>query len=99
MKTMDNKKEYKEYAKELNLLLNRWDPIGVSSREDGVKDEYECFIPPIFTVLRSNLKKDDLINVLSNHLLVHVGLPKGNGELDDIAKKIIKWWGNRKLPD
>jgi len=49
-------KKYSIIHKELTQLLNEWDPIGIFPFEDEPKDEYDCFIPPIISILSKEIK-------------------------------------------
>lgn len=76
--------------RELNDLLNQWDPIGVLPYEEGPKDEYYCFIDPIMKVLQTSKKKEDIVEVLEFHLKNHFEYPIPSN-IESFAKDVIEW--------
>lgn len=88
--------QYKQNSKELTDILNSWDPIGVLPYKGGPKDEYECFITPILTVLQRDHNKEDLIKAVDIYLVEHFGLPERSTRVDAAAEKIITWWNTKK---
>lgn len=85
-----NKKFFYE-KKELIDLLNQWDPIGIMSLE-APKDEYDCFVNPILSILHKGKGKSELTNFLKKHLEDHMGLDSKDSKPDEFAEKIMSWW-------
>lgn len=85
----------RELKKELNQLLNTWDFIGVLPFKGGPKDEYDCLITPIFSLMRKGADSDKLTSFLSKELNDHFGIDYKSDELDQIVKKITEWWNSK----
>lgn len=91
---MDKKKIRKVIAnqkKELNQLLNEWDPIGVDPFKGGPRDDYKCFIDPILLLFSKGVKKEELVNFLNNHLSDDMGLKPKYYKTENFADTLIHW--------
>ena len=80
---------------ELIHLLNTWDFLGVLPFKGGPKDEYDCLIAPIFSLMRKGADSDKLTSFLTKELNDHFGIDSGPHELDQIVKKITQWWNSK----
>ena len=90
-------KHIKDEQKELNYLLNEWDPIGILPFEGWPDDEYECFIFPILSILHNSGNREDLKWFLKTHLTEHIWLNPPEGEyIESFIEKILVWWENKK---
>lgn len=87
--------EDQSIRKELVDLLNKWDPIGVEPSKGGPKDEYDCFVIPLLSMLEANKSKDDISGFLINHLEEHIGLNAKYHKPEKFAEKIVRWYKNR----
>ena len=47
------KREVRERVRELNALMADWDPTGVIADSHAPRDEYECLVGPLLTLLQS----------------------------------------------
>lgn len=82
--------------RELRVLLNDWDPIGVFDPDDadgesGPVDEYDCIRDPLISLL---LREDDPTEVaafLRRELADHFGLDPGL-VTTDVLDRIFTWW-------
>ena len=45
------------------VLLRDWDPIGIRGN-DGLRDEYDAYIAPIYRILVGSRSRDELIGCL-----------------------------------
>ena len=72
----------KSQKQELIRLLNTWDFIGVLPFKGGPKDEYDCLIAPIFSLMRKRADSDKLTSFLSKELKDHFGIDSRPHELD-----------------
>lgn len=91
---MYSKKLIKIEEKELNQLLNEWDPIGILPFEGWPDDEYDCFIFPILSILHKDEGREKLIYFLNEHLTEHIGLSLNKKYVDEFADRVIFWWKN-----
>lgn len=89
-----NKKELKKRIskeiKELNNILNQWNPIGGTP-----DDEYCSFLAPILKVLHSGGTQSDLDKVIKRHLSEQFGLVSKSSKLDKVTDTILNWWNKK----
>jgi len=79
--------------KELNTLLNEWDPIGIFPFEWWPEDEYTCFIYPTLSILKNDKGIDEMVWFLESHLTEHIWLNMPNREYTTaFASKVYRWW-------
>ena len=59
-----------EYAKDATLLhaiytvlLREWDPLGIG-HNPSMRDEYEDYLPKIFTLIRENCNESEIFDYL-----------------------------------
>ncbi len=73
---MDDKflKKYKSKIQE--ILIQRWDPIGIGD-DDAAQDEYDSYIEPLCQLLLSQQSKQEIFEFLWFIETTHMGL-KGN---------------------
>lgn len=81
---------------ELINLLNEWDPIGIAPELGGPRDEYDCFVEPILSLLNKGRDKQELTNFLTKHLEEHIGLQVELHKPDIFAEKVLKWWKSQE---
>lgn len=80
---------------ELNILLNKWDPIGVEPFRGGPKYEYDCFIKPLLKLLESGKTKRGLNSFLREYLQDHMSLDPDNCKVGQFSTKVYNWWINK----
>jgi hypothetical protein len=73
----------------LTLLLNEWDPIGVA---DIAPDEYECMLAPLLKKLGDGAGRSEISQFLWFELEDHFGLDPARYDVDSIANRIVAWW-------
>ncbi|WP_338556790.1 hypothetical protein [Erwinia sp. E_sp_B04_7] len=70
------------------VLLHDWDPIGVKDIAEA-DDEYDAYVQPIYEMLRSGKKAEDIYYYLHWLVTEHM-LLDGDSDLDHkIAKKLV----------
>ena len=74
MKRNLNKKEKELYKKIARILWKDWDPIGVYNEDDEWDDEYDGYVPSIFTLLTEGCDKYKISNHLTNLASENMGL-------------------------
>ena len=67
-----------------------WDPIGVSGVPQA-RDEYDGYVGPVFTLLRSGAEESDMSRHLQHVADTRMGLP-GLAELSDTAASVLIDW-------
>lgn len=85
-----------KWKKELNDLLNKWDPIGVYPFEGRPKDEYECFVEPILKLLYHGEDEKSIMAFLRKHLREHIGLEPKNVHPEKFSEDVLRWWNIKK---
>jgi hypothetical protein len=77
------------------VLLWRWDPIGVADWFPSAADEYDSYAPHLVQVLRSGGDTDAVMTYLRNVELDAMGLSGTPPEhLREVARVIEEWYGN-----
>lgn len=69
------------------ILWNDWDPIGINDTE--ISDEYQGYIPHIFSLVTQNADKIKIAEHLYRLETIDLGLSGNNKRCEEIAKKII----------
>lgn len=92
---MHSKKLIKVEEKELNQILNEWDPIGILPFEGWPDDEYDCFIFPILSIFHKNEGREKLEYFLNEHLTEHMGMSSDKNDIEQISDKILLWWNGK----
>ncbi len=81
------KKEFKENFLELRKLLNSWELIPGSS-----KDEFDSLNHQILSHLYRGVDFEKISSVLDSELTVTYGLSYDLEDSEKIATEIIEWW-------
>jgi hypothetical protein len=81
---------------ELNHLLNEWDPIGVLPLKGGPKDEYQCLIGPLLSLLNKKVDKKEIVTFLNKQLTDHMGLDPQYSKPEEFIDKLLDWWDKQK---
>ena len=84
------KREIRQRSSELNALLREWDPIGVGP--DGPRDEYECLVGPLLTLLQSGPTQDEIASYLETELVEHFGLEPNRESIVVVASRVRGWF-------
>lgn len=82
----------KSIQEKLNILFNQWDPLGVLPFKGGPKDEYECLVIPVLSLLQQHCLKTEIIHYLDKRLKEHMGLNLPSKEVKCFIEKVFKWW-------
>lgn len=84
-----NKKVQKEIYKAIDeILWNEWDPIGVNT-EVAARDEYQSYIPEIFSMLIQNKSINEIANNLLQIEKERMGIEGNIEHCKLIAEKLI----------
>lgn len=92
---MNSKKLIKTEEKELNQILNEWDPIGILPFDGWPNNEYDCFIFPILSILHKDQGREKLESFIDEHLTEHMGMNSYEEDIKQISDKILLWWNSK----
>ena len=67
-----------------------WDPIGVGPH--GPRDEYECLVGPLMTMLQSGASQPEVVAYLESELVEHFGLEPNNDDIEAVAARVRAWF-------
>jgi hypothetical protein len=90
-----SKKQLRSRWAELRDLLCEWDPIGVMGDPTWPRDEYDCLIGPVLSLLLKGGSDVDVANFLRNEITEHFGLNESYYDFEHIARRITSWFQNR----
>ncbi|WP_018417424.1 hypothetical protein [Teredinibacter turnerae] len=92
MKRSLNKNEKELYERVARILWESWDPIGVYKEEDEWDDEYDGYVPSIFSLLIDGRDEHKISNHLTRLASDNMGLSTTTGNDHDlnVAKLLIK---------
>lgn len=85
------KREIRERSSQLRTLICEWDPIGVMDDTEWPKDEYDCLIGPLLTLLQSGANDEGIADYLRRELIEHFGLTPADG-LASVAQRVRTWF-------
>jgi hypothetical protein len=85
------KQESRQRSSQLNDLLCEWDPIGVMSL-GAPRDEYDCLIGPLTTLLESGATTADIGRFLRKELVDHFGLSPDHYDFVATANRFRTWF-------
>jgi DNA-binding PadR family transcriptional regulator len=81
----------------ISRLLKHWDPIGVFAGEsDWPQDEYEGYVSPIISALRSGADEAIITRQLQQIRTDHMGLQPSPNADADAAREICHAWASLK---
>ena len=87
-----SKREIRERSAQLRALLCEWDPIGVMSYPDWPRDEYDCLLGPLLTLLDAEASKEEISRYLRKEIDEHFGLSADNYDFAAVAERFRKWF-------
>ncbi|MCA0199149.1 MAG: hypothetical protein LCH59_13700 [Proteobacteria bacterium] len=67
-----------------------WDPIGVAGVPQA-RDEYDGYVGPVFTLLRSGASDADVSEHLEQIVANRMGLPSRKERSDEAASTLTDW--------
>jgi len=70
-------------------MLSDWDPIRGSHPEA----EYECLAHHVLSALHREPTVGNVRSVVSRELEQHFGVRATDPAIEDIARRILTWWG------
>lgn len=64
-----SKQELRQRFSQLNAVMCEWDPIGVMTDPNWPRDEYECLVGPLLTLLQSGASDAEIVGTSEMKLL------------------------------
>lgn len=86
------KSESRERWSQLRAQICAWDPIGVVDQPDSPRDEYDCLVGPLLTMLQSGATDDSIGAHLRKEIVEHLGLSPDPHELSTLARRLRSWF-------
>jgi hypothetical protein len=83
--------------KELQELLNEWDPIGVMPGELAPSDEYDCLLG-VLGRLQQGDEPGKLSRYMRRQLSDHFGLDPDQSHPKQFAEMVFAWYWANPLP-
>ncbi len=101
-KTSSLQRDLRERSAQLRALMCEWDPIGVMGNPDWPRDEYDCLVGPLLTLLQSGASKEEITHYLRKEIAEHFGLSVENYDFTAVAGLVSRWfdhgWRNLAEP-
>ena len=89
------KNQLKSQWAELRDLLCDWDPIGVMDDPEWSRDEYDCMIGPVLSLLAQGGSNADIAAHLRKEITEHFGLDDSYYDFEDVSRRITSWFRAR----
>ena len=87
-----SKREIRARSAQLRALMCEWDPIGVMDDPDWPRDEYDCLMGPLLTLLDSGASKEEIARYLRKEIDEHFGLSADNYDFTAVAERVRRWF-------
>ncbi len=71
------------------LVLEKWDPIGVSNRQEAA-DEYHQYVHAIYQIIQNSLSYRDLFEYLWELETQYIGLKGNKPKTEEFARMLYK---------
>ncbi len=87
-----SKREIRERSAQLRALMCAWDPIGVMNDPDCPRDEYDCLVGPLLTLLGSSGSEGEIARYLRKEIDEHFGLSPDGYDFAEVASRVRRWF-------
>ena len=87
-----SKREIRERWAQLRALMCTWDPIGVMRFRDWPRDEYDCLVGPLLTLLVRGATEREITQYLRDEIDQHFGLEPENYDFAAVARRVLRWF-------
>jgi len=87
-----SKRESRQRFSQLNALMCEWDPIGVMDDRNWPRDEYECLVGPVLTMLQSGASQTEIASYLQAEIVEHFGLSAEHYDFTAVAAQVRSWF-------
>jgi hypothetical protein len=78
------------YRRVDEVLHYIWDPIGVSG-EPMARDEYDSYLPHVFSLLKANVKSEPIAEYLFEVSTGRMGLKENRAKDMEVAEILLDW--------
>src|ERR1017187_10398597 len=78
------------YQRVDEVLHYIWDPIGVSG-VPMARDEYETYVPHVFSLLKSNTNPEPIVKFLFEVTTDRMGLKEARAKDAEVAEILLDW--------
>jgi hypothetical protein len=89
MATKNQRDSAKRRMRELQELVNEWDPAGLLAI-GAPKDEYDCLVGPILSRLARSATAPELAEWVTSHVADHFGVRPANPHR--FVQKVVAWY-------
>jgi len=86
------KRELRQRSSQLNAILNEWDPIGILPGTVGPRDEYNCMVGPLLTLLQAGASEQAIEAYLREQIVGHFGLSSDHYDFLTMARRVRGWF-------
>ncbi len=80
-----SKRELRKRSAQLRALICEWDPIGVMSEPGWTRDEYDCLVGPLLTILASGASEEEIARYLRKEIDEHFGLAPDHYDFTEVG--------------
>ncbi len=91
-RTALSKRELRERSSQLRALMCEWDPMGVMLYPDWPRDEYDCLMGPVLSLLAQGASEEDIAQYLRKEIDEHFGLSQGNCDFTEFSRRLHRWF-------
>ena len=89
---MLSKRESSERSAQLRALICEWDPLGVMADPAWPRDEYDCLVGPLLTLVQSGASKEEIALYLRTEIVEHFGLSGEGHDFTSVAERVRRWF-------
>lgn len=97
-----SKRESRERSAQLRALMREWDPIGVMADPAWPRDEYDCLVGPLLTLVQSGASREEITRYLRTEIVKHFGLSGEGYDFHEMTERVCRWfdrgWRNLAKP-
>lgn len=86
------KRELRQRSSQLRELMCDWDPIGIMDNPGAPRDEYDCLLSPLLTLLASSASEAEIAKYLRHQIVHHFGLSSADYDFTAVAKRVQAWY-------
>jgi hypothetical protein len=87
-----SKCESRERWTQLRALMCEWDPIGVMDDPDWPRDEYDCLVDALLTLLASKASREEVGEYVRKEIEKHFGLSAVSYDLMAVVDRVQEWF-------
>ena len=85
---LDRAKRYHQAIHE--VLMNKWDPIGVQGAPEAAQDEYDAYVSGVYSRLVRHAERHELFDYLWAVETEHMGLHGDRQRAEHVVDELLK---------